>query len=138
MESLRVQDYMDRFPVKLSADMTIAQAVELLLKERKPGAPVVAPNGHLVGFLSQQDCMGAMLKSSYYCDLADMVKDRMRTDVLTVSPDHSMLLLAEQMLGQKPKIYPVVDHGQVVGVIDRSNVLAAINSYMKQCYMAPA
>ena len=137
MDSLKVKDFMDRFPVKLSAEMTIAEAVELLLEKHKSGAPVVAPNGHLVGFLSQQDCIGAMLKSSYYCDLADMVKDRMRTDVLSVSPDHSILLIAEQMLGNKPKIYPVVENGQVVGVIDRFNVLSAVNNYMKQCYTAP-
>ncbi|WP_417762586.1 CBS domain-containing protein [Shewanella sp.] len=137
MDSLKVKDFMDRFPVKLSADMTIAEAVELLLKEHKPGAPVVAANGHLIGFLSQQDCIGAMLKSSYYCDLADMVKDRMRTDVLSVSPDYSVLLLAEQMLGNKPKMYPVVEQGRVVGVVDRFHILSAVNGYMKQCYTAP-
>ncbi|MFQ6371042.1 CBS domain-containing protein [Shewanella sp. YIC-542] len=135
---IKVSDHMDRKPVLLSPEMTIAEAVDLLLDQHKAGAPVVAANGQLVGFLSQQDCIAAMLRSSYYCDLADLVKDRMRTDVLWVKPEHSVLLLAEQMLGQKPKIYPVVDNGHVVGVIDRFNVLSAIRSYAEHCYKTPA
>lgn len=78
-----------------------------------------------------------MLKSSYHCDLVAKVKDCMRSEVLSVTPDTSVLQLAEQMLGPKPKVYPVLDNGRVVGTINRTNVLGAINIYMQQCYLAP-
>ena len=138
MDSINVQEHMDRQPVLLSPTMSLATAVEKLLDNKKLGAPVVETDGQLVGFLSQQDCLAVMLKSSYHCDLTAIVKDCMRTDVLSVTPDASVLHLAEQMLGAKPKVYPVVQDGKVVGTINRTNVLAAINTYMQQCYLTPA
>ncbi|NRB23288.1 CBS domain-containing protein [Shewanella sp.] len=137
MDSIKVSEYMDRQPVLLTADMPLSNAVDALLSRNKPGAPVVDDSGALIGFLSQQDCMSVMLKSSYHCDLVAKVADCMRSEVLSVTPDTSVLQLAEQMLGPKPKVYPVVDNGKVVGTINRTNVLNAINIYMQQCYLAP-
>ncbi|MCL2919731.1 CBS domain-containing protein [Shewanella litorisediminis] len=138
MDSIKVREHMDRQAVMLKPEMTLATAVELLLEHKKNGAPVVDNDKHLVGFLSQQDCLAIMLKSSYHCDLTATVADVMRTDVLQVSPDDSVLRLAEQMTGAKPKIYPVVDNGKVIGIINRTHVLEAMNVYMQQCYLAPA
>ncbi|MBR9726950.1 CBS domain-containing protein [Shewanella intestini] len=138
MDSIKIADHMDRQPVLLKSDMSLAVAVELLLDSKKGGAPVISSQGELVGFLSQQDCLAVMLKSSYHCDLTSTVADCMKTPVLTVSPQDSMLQLAEQMLGEKPKIYPVVSNNKVIGTINRTNVLNAINTYMQQCYLAPA
>ena len=128
---------MDRQPVLLTEDMPLSNAVDALLERNKLGAPVVDDLGQLVGFLSQQDCLSVMLKSSYHCDLVAKVKDCMRSEVLSVTPDTSVLQLAEQMLGPKPKVYPVVDNGKVIGTINRTNVLNAINIHMQQCYLAP-
>ncbi|MCL1143321.1 CBS domain-containing protein [Shewanella gaetbuli] len=138
MDSIKIIDYMDRRPVLLNANMSLAVAVEKLLESQRPGAPVVGEQGELVGFLSQQDCLAVMLKSSYHCDLTSKVKDCMKTEVLSVRPDESMLHLAEQMTGAKPKIYPVVEHGKVIGAITRQDVLKAMNTYMQQCYLSPA
>jgi DeoR family transcriptional regulator, catabolite repression regulator len=138
MDSIRISEHMDRQPVLLSPGMSLAAAVEKLLDNNKLGAPVVDVMGHLVGFLSQQDCLSVMLKSSYHCDMTSNVSDCMKTEVLWVRPDDSMLELAQQMTGQKPKIYPVVDNGRVVGIINRTQVLKAMNTYMQQCYRTPA
>ncbi|BAJ02424.1 CBS domain-containing protein [Shewanella violacea] len=137
MDSIKVSKYMDRQPVLLAEDMPLSNAVDALLERKKLGAPVVDDLGQLVGFLSQQDCLSVMLKSSYHCDLVAKVKDCMRSEVLSVTPDTSVLQLAEQMLGPKPKVYPVVDNGKVIGTINRTNVLNAINIHMQQCYLAP-
>ncbi|GIU54114.1 MULTISPECIES: CBS domain-containing protein [Shewanella] len=138
MDSIQISEYMDRQPVLLKANMSLATAVEHLLTKNKAGAAVIDNDGQLVGFLSQQDCLSVMLKSSYHCDMTETVKDCMKTDVLTASPEGSILQLAEQMLGAKPKIYPVVEGAKVVGTINRTDVLKAMNIYMQQCYLTPA
>ncbi|ARD22931.1 MULTISPECIES: CBS domain-containing protein [Shewanella] len=138
MDSIQISEYMDRQPVLLKANMSLATAVEHLLTKNKAGAAVIDNDGQLVGFLSQQDCLSVMLKSSYHCDMTETVKDCMKTDVLTATPDGSILQLAEQMLGAKPKIYPVVEGSKVVGTINRTDVLKAMNIYMQQCYLTPA
>lgn len=127
---------MDRQAVVLTAHLSLEAAVAKLLKHNKTGAPVVDDAGKLVGFLSEQDCISVMLKSTYHCDLTAIVSDCMRSDVLTVSPDSSIVELAEQMLGLKPKVYPVIKDDKVLGTINRSNVLKAIGEQMKICYMA--
>lgn len=137
MDSIKIKDHMDRRPILLTADMSLAIAVEKLLESNKSGAPVVDSVGKLVGFLSQQDCLSVMLKSSYHCDMTSTVADCMKSPVLTVAPDDSILELAEQMLGAKPKIYPVLNDGRVIGTINRTNVLKAMNIYMQQCYLSP-
>ncbi|TKB51662.1 CBS domain-containing protein [Ferrimonas aestuarii] len=134
MESVKVQDYMQRHPVTFQPNTPLAVAVETLLEAKQPGAPVVDSNDNLVGFVSEQDCLSLMLKASYHCELNAIVSDCMRTEVLTVTGNDSVLTVAETMLGQKPKIYPVLDEGRVVGIIDRSRVLSAINSHLKTCF----
>ncbi|USD39785.1 MULTISPECIES: CBS domain-containing protein [Ferrimonas] len=134
MESVKVKDYMERHPVWLTPEMSLSVAVDTLLEARQPGAPVVDGNHKLVGFVSEQDCLSVLLKSSYHCDITATVADCMRDEVLSVSPEDSVLGLAEIMLGQKPKIYPVVDEGKVVGIIDRSRVLTAISGHLKSCF----
>ena len=136
MDSLLVQDYMDRQAVLLTVDLSIDSAVAKLVKHRKTGAPVVDSKGKLVGFLSEQDCLSVMLKSTYHCDLVAKVSDCMRTDVLAVSPNDRLVQLAEQMLGPKPKVYPVVADNKVIATIDRTNILKAIGEQMKLSYLS--
>ncbi|MBY5991127.1 CBS domain-containing protein [Ferrimonas balearica] len=134
MESVKVIDYMERHPVKLTPATPLSSAVELLLEKGQLGAPVVDEENRLLGFISEQECLAKLLENSYHCDLTAKVSDVMRTDVLSVGPEDSVLSLAELMLGQKPKVYPVVEAERVIGIIDRSRVLKAIGTHLKVCF----
>ncbi|QIZ76089.1 CBS domain-containing protein [Ferrimonas lipolytica] len=134
MESVKVRDYMTKHPVALSKTMSIDSAVETLLQAAQSGAPVVDAEQNLLGFVSEQELLSVMLKSTYHCDLHATVADVMRTDVVTANVDDSVLTLAEQMLDAKPKIYPVVEGTRLIGMINRSRVLLALNTHMQQCY----
>ncbi|WP_033136426.1 CBS domain-containing protein, partial [Aeromonas finlandensis] len=97
--------------------------------------PVVDEKGHLIGWISEQDCIAVLLKEAYHCEQVAQVKDVMRKEVLTVGPDTSILTLAEMMMGQKPKIYPVVEEGRLIGVINRHNVMQAIHAQLTTCFV---
>ncbi|WP_298770029.1 CBS domain-containing protein [uncultured Shewanella sp.] len=137
MDSIKVKDYMDRQPVLLRPTMSLATAVDWLLDKHKLGAAVVDDEQHIIGFLTQQDCLAVMLKSSYHCDLTATVADCMLTDVIIMTPETSILEVAGQMTGIKPKVYPVVENDRVLGTINRTHVLKAINLYMQQSYLTP-
>ncbi len=64
---------------------------------------MVDGRGHLVGWVSEQDCIAVMLKEAYHCEQVAQVRDVMRKEVLAVGPDTSILELAEMMMGQKPR-----------------------------------
>ncbi|GAA5217661.1 CBS domain-containing protein [Corallincola platygyrae] len=135
MKSLKVKDYMERRPVTLGPKHTVAEAVQKLLAAERIGGPVIDDNKKLVGFISQQDCLRAAVESSYHCEGVALVEDLMRQEVLTVSPEDSVLELAQQMLGQKPKLYPVVDeYGHLMGLIARRDVLRALATHLDTCF----
>lgn len=135
MESLQVCDYMNQHPVKLHADMPVAEAVEQLLRSAQTGGPVVDKKGKVVGFLSEQDCLQRMLESSYYREQVCRVHDIMHTPALTVRPYSSVLELAQLLLRERPRVYPVVDDdGVLVGTINRAAVLRAIDIQLRSGY----
>lgn len=128
MESLRVNDYMNKHPVTFKLEMPVAEAVELLVNNHQTGGPVVDDTNKVVGFLSEQDLLERMIESSYYREQVARVKDIMKSEVLTVKSYASVLDVAQQMLKEKPKVYPVVDDdGFLLGSIGRSQVLKAID-----------
>lgn len=139
MESMKISDYMNVRPVIFREEMPIEQAVERLVQTNQPGGPVVGRDRKVVGFLSQQDCMQTMLKSVYHNEQLALVKEVMKKDVLSLKPYGSVFELAEQMLGDKPKLYPVVDdNGKLVGTISRTEVLTAIDAHLLSSFHAPA
>ncbi|CAH0533522.1 hypothetical protein VST7929_01392 [Vibrio stylophorae] len=137
MESLKVIDYMNNRPVLFTTQMSLTVALERLLQSRQTGGPVVNEKDEVIGFISEQDMIQKLLKVSYHCEDAAQVGDCMRTDVLSVDPNDSILALAEMMCGQKPKVYPVVEKGRLVGVITRRNVLDAIHAQILKCFQHP-
>lgn len=135
MESIKVADYMNKRPVTFKEDMTIAEAVERFLHSHQIGGPVIDERHHVVGFLSEQDCLAKMLEATYLGESHLTVKELMHNEPLTVKEDHSVLELAQNMNNHKPKIYPVVDHsGRLCGVINRSDVLKAIDIHLHSMY----
>jgi CBS-domain-containing membrane protein len=138
MHSLQVIDYMNRHPLVFNAAMSIEQAVDLLLQHKQTGGPVVDAQQRLVGFLSEQDCLAAMLRDTYHAEQSASVADCMyRGTVLSVTTSSSVIDLAQQMGNQRPKVYPVVDElGVLVGVITRADVLRAINFQLQDSYAA--
>jgi len=134
MESVKVAQFMNKRPVTFKPDLPLAKAVEKLLNSKQTGGPVIDEHGILVGFISEQDCIRLMLETIYHCEDIGIVKDVMRTNVLAVSPDDSILELAQQMMREKPKLYPVVEHERVVGVITRRDVLKALASQLGACF----
>lgn len=137
MESLKVKDYMNTRPVTFDPKMSLSQALGKLLLSKQIGGPVVDEQRKVVGFLSEQDMIHKLLKVGYHCQDTHNVQDCMHAEVLTVTPEDSIIELADVMTGQKPKIYPVVDNGRLVGIITRRDVLTAISNQIVDCFKHP-
>lgn len=117
------------YPVNrpLHAEMSLPEAVDIILKSGFIGLPVVDDDNHVVGFLSEHDCMPLLLKGSYHSDIRTLVRDIMHAPPLLATPQQSIVDLAMQMHGQKPKVYPVVARGLLVGLVTRSHVMRALH-----------
>ena len=124
---------MSRLTHSLSPQLGLAEALDRLHQADASGLPVLDDQKRLIGFLSEQDCIPSLLTGSYHCDSRTRVEDLMSRTPLFVSPDDSILDLARQMTGARPKVYPVLEGGKVVGIINRRQVMQALNAQMKQC-----
>jgi CBS domain-containing protein len=137
MESLQVKEYMNHYPVTFTTDMVVEEASLRFLKTKQIGGPVVDENHQLVGFLSERDVLAKLLGSVYHDEHTVDVADMMHKDVLTVKPYDSVVELAQTMLKDKPKVYPVVDDdGNLLGTICRNDVLMAIDKYIRASFHA--
>lgn len=121
-----VRDIMSRDCYRVTASTSAATLAEGLALRRLPGVPVVDQRDHLIGFISEQDVLGKVLESAYLDDEPPLVRDLMRHEVLSVTPNKGIIDLAQEMLDSKPKVYPVVEQNKLVGIITRRDILMAI------------
>lgn len=126
---------MNQRPVTFTSNMTVAEAVERLLQTKQTGGPVIDTHNKVIGFLSEQDCLEHMIESSYYREQVAHVKDIMKIEVISIKPYTSVIDLAQKMMTEKPKVYPVVDDdGYLLGTINRSALLHAIDLQLHDGY----
>lgn len=127
MRSLKVADVMWNHiePVRLGT--TLPAVVKHLLSHHVTGLPVVDMQRRVVGFVSEQDCIHSLLVSNYHHEGESLVEDVMHADPITVEPDMAVVDLAQNLGHGKPKVFPVVDHGRLVGIVTRTAILAKLS-----------
>jgi CBS domain-containing protein len=123
---LLVRDYMTRKLVTLTADTEILAAVNTLIEKDIAGAPVVKKDGHMVGILTEKDCMKVVLNAAYHSEYGGTVADFMSSEVESLAPDTGIVDAAERFLKQRYHRYPVLDNGLLVGLISRRDILSAL------------
>ena len=131
-----VKDIVRRNITPLSTDLMLAEAVEQILASGLIGLPVVNSERRLVGFLSEQDCIAQMLSGTYHSDSRKVVADLMHREPLFVTPEESVIDIAQRMQDNKPKVYPVIQEYELLGVISRKDVLKALSEMIKSVSFA--
>ena len=132
IESIKVRSCMDESILPLTKETPLIVATTALCKHKLTGLPVVDSHMHLIGFLSEQDCIGKILNESFYGYSDASVADVMKTEMITVSPEMSIIDLAQQMKGNRPRIYPVIENEKFIGLISRTDVLTALKQHIKK------
>lgn len=131
MITASIADCMSREFARIHPDMPVVKAVAKLLRHELLGGPVTDADGRLLGWLSEQECLKVAIQVAYYNQRVATVGDIMRRDVLSVRADMDPMELMQQMLGDKPKNYPVVDAGgRVLGVISRRHLLQQLDQWL--------
>ncbi|MBD3643857.1 CBS domain-containing protein [Alcanivorax sp.] len=134
MSELIVRALMAKHPAAVKIGTELTAVVDILLQHKFTGLPVVDDHNKVVGFVSEQDCLRKLLVSSYHCEGSLVVEEFMHDQPLTVHEEDSAVDVAELMVTQKPKIYPVVDDkGILVGLLTREQVLRALKDSRRGC-----
>lgn len=129
LRSVFVKDHMSKNVVTLAPEVEILQAAHELIEKDISGAPVLDKHGRLVGVLSERDCMQVVMQGDYHGTPAGLVKDFMSVNPQSVSPEQSILTLADLFINGRFHRYPVLDNGRLVGVISRRDVMKALGKH---------
>jgi acetoin utilization protein AcuB len=126
-----VRNFMVSDVVTLSPDQTCHAALQELQRCKVRRAPVVQ-NNKLVGIVSERDLLrvlpGTCAQASTMAGEAGMdlpVRDIMRTQVITLSPSDHLKKAASIMLTHQIGGVPVVQGGQLKGIITESDIFKA-------------
>ena len=109
--------------------MEILRASQVLISSDVSGAPVLDQHGRLVGVLTERDLLKVVLHAGYHGEPGGLVRDYMAREPASVTPDDTILELAERFIKEGYRRYPVVDGGRLVGVISRRDVMRAMGAH---------
>lgn len=129
---MSVKDFMTRKVVYISPDTTIAHAADIMREQDLHRLPVIE-NDKLVGLVTEGTIAEASPSKATSLSIYEMnyllnktkVKDVMIKDVITVSGYASLEDAVYLMYKNKVGILPVVDNGQLYGVITDRDIFAA-------------
>lgn len=117
---MELANWMSRDPVCISPNDTLATAKELMDAGRFRRLPVMN-NGKLVGIITERD-----LRQHWgYLD-PTKVDAAMTPDPVTITPRVTAEDVARLMLQHKIGGLPVVESGQLVGIVSTSDLLRAL------------
>ncbi len=125
--SVAVREYMTTKLVTFTPDMEVMSALSQLVHHGHSGAPVIDAAGRLVGMLSEKDCLKVAVLANFEGVSPGKVSDYMTTQVKSIGPDISILEVAGVFIDAPFKRLPVIENGELLGQISRSDVLRAIN-----------
>jgi CBS domain-containing protein len=150
---LTVRDIMDTTVVTVYPEDTIENVIHTMRDHELPAIPVVNEGDRCVGIITEADLvMGgeeADLHLPHYIELfggmvflestkkfeerlrkaiASTARDVMTEDPITIGPDASVGEAGRMIAAHKHNRLPVVEHGRLIGVVTRVNVLDALTS----------
>lgn len=127
-------DIMTKRLVTVTPSMNVMEAVELLLRNKISGAPVVDDKGALVGIVSELDCVNHMAHRAVEQLPPREIEDLMTREVRTVTPHTTLLTLADIFTTKRYRRLPVVDEstGRLLGQVSRRDLLRALYEIMSE------
>lgn len=124
MQKITARDIMVTKLVTLRPEMDVFDAVQLLLRNRISGAPVIGPRNEYLGVFSEKCSMHVLLDAAYEQLPSNHVGAFMDTDAQTITPDTQMLSIAQVFLLSNYRRLPVIDEdGHLMGQVSRRDVL---------------
>jgi CBS domain-containing protein len=146
-----VADIMDREPVSVLPDASVEDVVRVLQTHELPGVPVVNEGGRCIGIITEADLViadeGGDLHIPHYIELmggivfleplrrfegrlrralASTAQEMMTEDPVVVEAGASVREAARIIAEEGHNRLPVVEHGRLVGVVTRVDVLQAL------------
>src|SRR6186713_1171384 len=113
--------------VTFTPDQPIQDVISTIINKKIAGAPVLDDQHHLVGMISEKDCLRLIVDQAYYNMPAETrkVSDYMTVKVQTLSPKTNIVEAAIEFLNSPIRRFPIVENGLLIGQVSRRHILRA-------------
>ena len=131
-----VKDWMTTDPITVKPDTSVMKASQIMKDNNIRHLPVLNEDGELVGIVSDRDLKEASPSKATTLDVHELyyllselkVKDIMTRNVITVASRDTIEKAAVIMLERKVNGLPVVDDGELVGMLSQGDVFRVLVS----------
>jgi CBS domain-containing protein len=155
---MHARDVMVAPVITVKPSTTVKEAAELFLEQRISAAPVIDSQEKLVGLVSEGDLLHRMeagterhrswwlegfigndtLAAEYIKAHGRKVSDVMTRKVITASPQTPLHEVATLMEKNAIKRVPILENGQLVGIVSRANLIQAVATARKLLDIPPS
>ena len=127
LSPFKVKDFMTTDLITFKPEQKVISVVEMLIRHKISGGPVVNDNYELVGIISEGDCLKQISESRYYNMPMenDTVEARMIRNVDTIDGNMNVFDAANVFLESKHRRFPIIQDGKLVGQISQKDILKA-------------
>jgi CBS domain-containing protein len=145
---MKARDIMTSPVITVTARTEVLDVAQLFLDKRISGAPVVDDEGKLIGMVSEGDLLHrseagtgrrrswwlhlfadkGTLASEYAREHGRYVADIMSHRLITASPETPVHEIARLLEKHCVKRVPIVENGELVGLVSRANLIQAVAS----------
>ena len=145
---MKARDVMVRDVITIGPRDSVAHAAKLIAQNDVSALPVIDDHGRLVGLISEGDLMnreeigteihhpwwieavtpGATLAAEFARSHGKRIEEVMSENVITATEDTSLADIAALLERNRIKRVPIVQHGKLVGIVSRSNLVQALAS----------
>ena len=113
--------------ITFKPDQPIQDVIATIIAKKIAGAPVLDDQHHLVGMISEKDCLRLIVDQAYNNMPAETrkVSDYMTVKVQTLSPKTNIVEAAIEFLNSPIRRFPIVENGMLIGQVSRRHILRA-------------
>lgn len=113
--------------ITFKPDQSIQDVISTIINKKIAGAPVLDDQQHLVGIISEKDCLRIIVDQAYHNLPAETrkVSDYMTVKVQTLSPTTNVVEAAVEFLNSPIRRFPIVENGMLIGQVSRRHILRA-------------
>ena len=119
--------------ITFSPDQPIQDVISTIITKKIAGAPVLDDQQHVVGMISEKDCLRLIVDQAYNNMPAETrrVSDYMTPKVQALARTTTILEAANEFLNSPIRRFPIVENGLLIGQVSRRHILRAAQDIVR-------
>jgi len=121
--------------ITISPNEDIYEAMRMMALNNVTGLPVIEDDGTLLGIITEKDILVLLynnLEDANMDDAVGTVGQFMTRHVICFGPTDNLAGIAECLSTNDFRRVPILDHGKLVGIISRKDVIRHIRDLQQQ------